>query len=125
MQPLAQVTVLDAYHGDSNLVDWYQSDGSWRRVLIDTGPGTAGATGVTAAKIGSLIGTQRNLIGSQSVPRTLVTDALVVPKLAELQVTHRKLGISQSAHVNVHVINAASSGRRSHWQCFRSPYEPA
>ncbi|KAI9150014.1 hypothetical protein HJFPF1_09764 [Paramyrothecium foliicola] len=92
IEPLAQVTVVDAWHGDCNLVDFAYFNNSnsnryWRRVLIDTGPSYGRVKGLNKQEAERMTNVQCNLIATQSVPRT-PAEKIYVPNLAEVQITH-------------------------------------
>lgn len=79
--------MIDARHGDSNLVDFYQgvSDSGnavWRRVLIDTGPRDT----IKAEAASQIVIAQHRLIALQTVPRGAQAAAANVPRLREFQV---------------------------------------
>ena len=94
LQPLAQVTVIDADDGDSNLVDFcrlplptrssttqdqddYIKHG-WYRTLIDTGP--------SGAADNKRVKTLQHLAGGLSLPRMSNAGRALYTKLHALQV---------------------------------------
>ncbi|KAF2689391.1 hypothetical protein K458DRAFT_127256 [Lentithecium fluviatile CBS 122367] len=96
-EPLAQITVVDALHGDCNLVDFcipqMQSGSSaqggprsWHRMLIDTGPPTAKIVNTVVGLINFL---GQPLLQEEGDPRPPKP-----PKLAQIQITH-----SDSDHI--------------------------
>ncbi|KAF9883231.1 hypothetical protein FE257_003825 [Aspergillus nanangensis] len=87
-QPFAQITVIDAFYGDSNVVDFahYTDEDvnrdigkQWRRILIDTGPPDADKKILKA--IEHVLRNVRLPCRSSSEPATL-------KYLSELQITH-------------------------------------
>ncbi|MCJ1370620.1 hypothetical protein MMC20_001833 [Loxospora ochrophaea] len=82
-EPLAQITVVDAQHGDANIIDLCQhsfdtDQDKWRRILIDTGPHDSSGLILSAL-----------LLALRNVPLPVPNrHPSHVPALDEFQVTH-------------------------------------